>query len=319
VNDRLLPTEAALQQRAIATITPLLPTDARERVQRAINGYNRILRNQVREETGLNLADPSGRGSVPVRVKDGFPAGVAQLIDNYRDPALWLLITLRPALEATSDGLDMLLQQWDNLMQWKHLPVSADSGELIYQSLIVVQRLEAIAAVDDVFQKVSEIHEDILGVYWFSARSPRIEIFWMAQALFAAAFGVGIEDLTAVTLCHELAHAYTHLGRDIDGAVWCHPGFGSTDKDVVEGLAQHITAVVTENVGTRIPGAARAYRELLKHQSGPYRAHETWFPERQTRRSEVVRFAMLRARQRGRVTDPEWRELLGQAAGDLTG
>ena len=62
----------------------------------------------------------------------------------------------------------------------------------------------------------------------------------MAQALFAAAFDVRIEDLTVVTLAHELAHAYTHLGRDIDGAAWRDPGFGLSDRDVLEGGATFV-------------------------------------------------------------------------------
>jgi hypothetical protein len=64
-----------------------------------------------------------------------------------------------------------------------------------------------------VIDKIKEIEEDILGVYIFSGpRTPRIEIYWLAQALVAAMIGARIEDLTVVTLAHELAHAYTHVG-----------------------------------------------------------------------------------------------------------
>lgn len=71
-----------------------------------------------------------------------------------------------------------------------------------------------------VIDQVKTFKKDILGIYCFSGReAPRIELYWMAHALFASAFGVRIEDLALVTLTHELAHAYTHLGRDIDGNV----------------------------------------------------------------------------------------------------
>jgi hypothetical protein len=50
-------------------------------------------------------------------------------------------------------------------------------------------------------------------------------------ALFAAALGVGIEDLSGDALPRGCACLYyTHLGRDIDGAVWRHTGVGLTDK-----------------------------------------------------------------------------------------
>jgi hypothetical protein len=140
----------------------------------------------------------------------------------------------------------------------------------------------------------------------------------MAHALFAAAFGIRIEDLTLVTLAHELAHAYSHLGRDADGRVWLDPGFGQSDKAVIEGLAQHYAAIVSERLTERANGASGAYRKLLEHQSGPYRAHETWFTASDSQRAEIVRFAMLRARNLGKATDAKWREMLAEAAKDLS-
>jgi len=77
-----------LQQRAIATIGPLVSADAHDRVQRAVTQYNGAVRGQIREETGLSLADANGRGRVLIRVEDGFPADVAHLIDIHRDPVL---------------------------------------------------------------------------------------------------------------------------------------------------------------------------------------------------------------------------------------
>jgi hypothetical protein len=85
------PCDDGLQQRAIATITPLLAVDARDRVRRTVTQFNRILRGQIREETRLSLADENARGTVPIRIEDGFPAGVARLIDNHRDPVLWCM------------------------------------------------------------------------------------------------------------------------------------------------------------------------------------------------------------------------------------
>jgi hypothetical protein len=240
------------------------------------------------------------------------------LIDNHRDPVLWRLITLRPELDRAAEGLGPLLDHWVEIADWPELPVTPDSVTSLEFSSYVINQLQGISAVDAVFREMTELHEDILGVYRFNPRPARIEIYWMAQALFAAAFDVRIEDLTVATLAHELAHAYTHLGRDIDGIAWRDPGFGLSDANVVEGLAQHFTAVVSEKLGSRIPGAFGAYLKLLSHQSGPYRAHESWFPDSVARRSEIVRFTMLRARNRGRVTDPEWRDMLRQAYQDLT-
>ena len=139
----------------------------------------------------------------------------------------------------------------------------------------------------------------------------------MAHALFAAAFGVRIEDLTVVTLAHELAHAYTYLGRDIDGQCWADHGFGESDPEVVEGLAQFYAAAVAERLSARAPGVQTAYRKLLSHQSGPYRAHEMWFSDDARRRGEVVRFAMLRARSRGDLDHAAWFQILADTRASL--
>ncbi len=81
----------------------------------------------------------------------------------------------------------------------------------------------------------------------------------MAHALFAGAFGLRIEDLAVVTLAHELSHAYTHVGRDIDGGTWRDPGFRQSDLAVVEGLAQFYTAAVAQKLAMRAPGVFPAH------------------------------------------------------------
>ena len=61
-----------LQERAIKLIKPLIPPDAEDRVQRAFKQWNQIVRDHIRSETALKLADGDGRQSVQVRVVDGF-------------------------------------------------------------------------------------------------------------------------------------------------------------------------------------------------------------------------------------------------------
>ena len=69
----------SLQSRAIATIQPLIPPDAEERVERTVKQFSPVLREQLRTETGLRLADEKGKTAAPIFVVDGFPDGVARL------------------------------------------------------------------------------------------------------------------------------------------------------------------------------------------------------------------------------------------------
>jgi hypothetical protein len=318
MRDLLDPSEE-LQNRAISTIRPLIPADAEDRVARTVRQFNAIIREHIRTETGLRLSDEAAKSGVGVHVVDGFPAGVAGIIDKHRDILLWRLITLQPKLGGVIEGLAALLETWDGFERWQHLPpVARGSRPALESSLEVARLLQHLATAKEVLEEIRVIREDILGAYHYpTGRPPRIEIYWMAQALFAAAFGVRIEDLTVVTLSHELAHAYTHLGRDIDGTAWDRVAFATSDADVKEGLAQHYTAIVTSRLITRAPNAHSTYQTLLKHQSGPYLAHGTWFEEGAPRRGEVVRFAMLQARTRGTVKDADWRSLITKTRNDL--
>jgi hypothetical protein len=57
----------------------------------------------------------------------------------------------------------------------------------------------------------------------------------MSIGLLTATIGVSPESLTAVLAAHELAHAYTHPGRDIDSHAWDIEAFAASDLDLAEG------------------------------------------------------------------------------------
>ncbi len=245
---------------------------------------------------------------------NGFPPAVARLIDQHQDRTLWRLILAFPKLGGVVDGLGLLLANWDEFEQWLELPpVAKGSRPALEKSVEVAKALQSLAVTKKVFELLKQIDEDILGVYRFGDKQgPRVEVFWMAQALFAGAFGLRIEDLTVVTLAHELAHAYTHVGRDIDGEAWREPGFGESALEVVEGLAQFYTATVAQKLWSRAPGVFPAYEKLMAHQSGPYHAHEQWLKDTPNQRGETIRFAMLRARSKGKVADADWLAMLDE-------
>lgn len=312
--------DEALQQRAIALIKPLIPPDAEERVNRAYKEFRQIVRTHIRSETRLTLADEDSRDNVPVKIVDGFPTRIAQLIDSNQDRTLWRLILALPKLGGIIDGLGLLVENWDEFERWLELPPAVQGSKpSLDKSIEVAKALQALAVTKKIFEQLKEINEDILGVYRFGDREgPRVEIFWMAHALFAGAFGLRIEDLTVVTLAHELSHAYTHIGRDIDGKAWIEPGFGKSDLAVVEGLAQFYTLAVAEKLNIRAPGVLPAFKKLLEFQSAPYKAHEDWLKASPKQRGESVRFAMLRARSIGKIANPDWLAMLDETKKTLS-
>jgi hypothetical protein len=316
----------ARQQKAVKVIKALIPPDAEDRVSRTVRQLNKPIRDHIRAETGLRLTDGQARSSIPVKVTEGFPASLAGLIDKYDDPVLWRLIAAQPRLGGVVEGLQFLLNEWDAFEEWPALPsVARGSQPSLERARDVAQALQQVALSAQVKEELRAIHEDILGAYRFSigqgraALAPWVEIYWMPIALMAAMIDVQIEDLTVVTLAHELSHGYTHLGRDIDGGHWNDEAFADSELGVVEGLAQFYTQVVTDKMISRSPGGSRAYLRFLELQSGPYRVHEDWLKDSPGRRGETVRFALLAARSRssGAVKYEDWKKILSDTSATL--
>jgi len=307
--------DKALQNRATSIIEPLIPPDAKDRVTRAFNQWNQIVREHIRSETALKLVDGDGRYSIPVRIVNGFPKGLAELIDRYQDPVLWLLILGQPKLGGVVEGLRFLLDKWDKLEPWPSLPANAKNGQPhLAHSLDIVRALQQVALMEQVKTEIKKIEEDILGAYFYPVdQNKRIELYWIPIAMIAAMLDVRIEDLTLVVLAHELAHGYTHLGRDIEGTLWDDTEFQKTDLKIKEGLAQFYTEVVMEKLAARTPGPKVAYERLLELQSGPYLVHRDWLKGHSRRRGEAVRFTLVAARKRGVRSYDAWLKMLNDA------
>jgi len=309
---------SALQQRAVSVIGMIVPQAAKEQVERTVRQWNQALREHIRNETGLRLSVGEDRSAIPVRVTDGFTDRFASLIDRNPDPVLWRLILGIPKLAGMVEGSEFLLRNWESFEAWPQLPTCAKKGRRpLERSLKIGNALRELAGARRVQKDLRSIDEDILGMYSFGGmRKPSISVFWMPIALISATLGVQAEDLTLVTLIHELGHGYTHLGRDIGGRCWNDNAFAGTEPAVVEGLAQFYTAAVAERLRSAMPGVRDAYLRFLDLQSKPYQAHLGWLKD-ETRREEAVRFALVSARSSQPVTHPERKRLLSGASAKL--
>jgi hypothetical protein len=140
----------------------------------------------------------------------------------------------------------------------------------------------------------------------------------MVIGIMSGVLGVSVEALTVVVLAHELAHAYSHLGRDIDSGRWDTEAFARAEMPIAEGIAQFYTEAVCRKFEERFPAAGQAYRGLLEFQPGPYRVHEKWAdPEIKVakkneadRAGEVVRSGLIECRKTTITSYPEFESRL---------
>jgi hypothetical protein len=183
----------------------------------------------------------------------------------------------------------------------------------------LARRLLAEAGKFDLLKWMLEVNEDILGIYRYSPMSGRrlrsgmegeIELYWGVIGLVSRLLGCTVEALTLVVLAHELGHAYTHLGFDIDGERWTNEDFAKSERGLKEGLAQYYTARVCAAFKKFDPAFESAYEALLKGQPEDYQTHVPWLKDQ---KPEEVRLSMLETRRQSLLKLEDFNNLLTSA------
>ena len=118
----------------------------------------------------------------------------------------------------------------------------------------------------------------------------------MPLAIFAPLLGVPLATLSVVVLCHELVHAYTHRGIDLNKVSWRTDRFIATDTYVKEGLAQYYTEQIMRGLGDRLPDGLATFLAKTAKQSAPYTTYQNWLGEKKQPSPEATRLAMLEFR-----------------------
>lgn len=271
--------------------------DLERRVVRAYRQWNTILREQLRTETGLRLTVGDDHRAVPVKIVPGLPQRLDDLVSEIDDPNVWEVILARPLLEETAEGLAFVEAHFDVMTLMAGRADNPPTLDDARQTRLLLQQLLKILTEQEFFKQLREIEEDMLGAYFF--RRGEVRLYWLAIGLIDSLLKVSPEILTVVVLAHELTHAYSHLGRDIDGNRWDTAAMAAADLNVVEGLAQFYTQVICkERLKFRLPAAAEAFDELTKIQQGPYLVHEGWSHGGQPA-GEAVRFTLISTRLKG--------------------
>jgi hypothetical protein len=227
----------------------------------------------LRTETGLRF--DSAQAGVTIEVIDGVSEPLVDVAREHPDPIAWWIFVNRPKLEAAADGLHVLGQRIPEIARsplgrqlWEGDP------EAVQRSHDLIRRLLADEIDKPIVERIRRIDRDWLGAYFFW--QGRIELYAPAIALGSMRFGVPIEDMAIVVLAHELAHAFTHIGRDIDRRVWKTDDFAKADTFLVEGLAQFYTDRVCDRLAGRRSALRAAFDTLNENQSPPYCEFHEW-------------------------------------------
>jgi hypothetical protein len=277
-----------------AHISKQLGEVVENRVRRTCTQWNQKIRERLRNSTGFRLKHKQEVHRVPVDVVAGFPEPFRKLLEDQGSQIdLWVSDTrnrLSSAARTLADVKDHILSIQSEIYFDRELPASTDEITNVGKLLDEIGRWKKD---DDWLGKIRELNQDLLGAYFY--RTPKIEIYWMAIGIVAKRLDIQVEDLTFVVLTHELAHAYSHLGFDIDGDFWPTNFFDKTELHIVEGLAQFYTKAVCTGLQDEYPSFMQAFIALARIQHDAYTHFGTW-ASNHSRIGEVVRLAMIDCR-----------------------
>jgi hypothetical protein len=300
-----------------------VPAEAEGRVLRVRDQVRPIVQEALRAECRLVLRTPEETerkrpgAHVPIEVEPGYPLALRHIEFPDDFERIMLLGRYRGLLEQARNGTSGLIRLRDELMQ---LPepkkwVSTSASDLQSVSNWAAILLKVLDQHDPLNTLLS-VSEDFLGVYEYEAKGQfademvvnraTIRLYWGVIGLVSDWLGCEIEDLTIVVLVHELAHAYTQNGADIEGRRWAATSFARAETGLKEGLAQYYTDRVLRRLERRYGASLKIFLDLLPRQPEPYRAHMPWL---QNSSPEAVRRAMLEVRRwnEGELSDFNFR------------
>ena len=272
--------------------------DIQEKVEKTVKSWNATLREKLRSQMRLTISQKEPRITIPISVECGFPVAWHNIFDTTREYVVWQLIMNQRLLFDTYRGIELLgnnsLTINQSLMNTEDQFNNHDLEDLMKKLLRLMGKLEEY----NFAEQLKMVNKDILGVYRFGTRYQNIEIFWMAIGVVANLLNIDIEDLTIITLTHELAHAYSHLGQDSDQQVWNLDDFACTDDHVIEGLAQFYTEEVCKQLLEQKPDLIEAFNKLKDIQPVPYTDYINWNQNNIASFNEIIRYSMLTYRKK---------------------
>lgn len=94
----------------------------------------------------------------------------------------------------------------------------------------------------------------------------------MVIGIFATLLNLPVKALALIVFVHEIAHAHTHIGQDIDNEKWETRAFAGYDMFIVEGLVQFYTESIAKKPAPRFPDVQKSFRGISgKSTSAVYR------------------------------------------------
>jgi hypothetical protein len=274
------------------------PQSLRE-TQIAKDRWNNYIRENLKNELGFKLAKQRNTKErnvqgIKLDVYPSVPAPLITLFFKY-DTGIWEMILEEKVIQQAKSSIDYNQERAEKIIQLTGADTKFRADLQGTQEYLDFLLSYIASKKQEIVVELKKIETDIGGRY--NVRKNKVELFWLGIAFLSALTKKSIEEITYVILSHEMAHAYTHLGYDMDGQNWDSVSFEKADPFITEGIAQFYTNVLCQK-NTSVPGAVDAFHSLLDTKVTHYNDFKHWLPSTVERKNEIVRLALINTRRK---------------------
>lgn len=280
-------------------IGKLLNPDTIATVRQVVRNGRRLVDDLLHYSTGLVLEKGGKRLQIAVGVDAVLPGCVAKFVAS-RTPA-----NMR---NSGPGGDDTSLKGWEAEIG---AALRRHSGRVQAQLPLEPVQHDGDWLRNSHFDSIfAEFNVDVLGEY--DPHNPRICLHGLVIGMVSEVLGLDVRSVSLVALIHEYAHAYTHLGKDIDDNFWSTDDYEKLDTAIKEGLAQFYTAHLCNELEGWQPGLRETFDRLQGVQHAVYRRYQEWSCQG-SHIGECIRIAMIKARKNRVASELQFGDCLDEA------
>lgn len=280
-------------------IGKLLKPDTIATVLQVVRDSRRLIDDSLHYSTGLILEEGGKKLRIAVEVDAVLPDCVAKFVASRQPPN---------TQDGGAGGYGASLKGWE--AEINAALRKAPAGAVEKLPLESAQHNGDWLRNNHFGGMMAEFSVDVLGEY--EPRHSRVCLHGLVIGMVSEVLGLDVKNVSLIALIHEYAHAYTHLGKDIDDNYWSTNDYENLDTSIKEGLAQFYTAHLCNELERLQPGLRETFDRLLCVQHADYRRYQQW-PCQGPHIGECVRIAMIKARKKRIANELEFGVCLDEA------
>ncbi len=258
--------------------------DVKQEVERVYKNWNNKTREFLKSQMAFNLKSTNEldkQGAISIKVTDEVPPSLWELFKKH-DYIIWELIFNSSKINKTIQGLGFFNKIYNDIHNINKEKYNVETFLPLQTSKETIHQLkDEFSSILDFINSLNILKDlreggDVFGSY--NIKTKEVKLYWLTIGLYAISKGYPIELVTLVILSHELAHGYSHIGYDIDGANWNDNDFMNTDLAVVEGIAEYYSREFCKSLDRR--DLFDVYEELLREAPIEYTKYTEWIPNK---------------------------------------